>query len=160
MSNKIGINEYRLSDIEKQIVNLKLNILDETFTFNEEEFNLNYLIKLNKFLFNDFYFENEVGTRNIDDIERLFIEKKLKLITNLCISSSEDIEKILVLVTEIWNIQPFIVGNTRTMIAFLKVLNQAFLLDLDMDLNKEIISDPNTFKLKNIVNQKRLTKHK
>lgn len=160
MHNKIGINEYRLRDIEKEIVNLKLSILDDRFTFNENEFNLSYLIKLNNFLFNDFYFDNAKGTRNLEEKEIINIESTLKLITKNCISNPEDIQQTLCLIEKIWNLQPFVVGNTRTMIAFLKVLNEAFLLDLDIDINKEIDSNYDMFKLNNIVNQKRLTMNK
>ena len=160
MHNKIGINEYKLRSVEKNLVNLKLNILDETFTFNQNEFDFDYLVKLNKFLFNDFYFECEVGPRDLNKTEKVTIEHYLKLITSYCISDKDNIEKVLYLVEKIWNLQPFIVGNTRTMIALLKVLNEAFLLDLDVDVNKDISNNPSMFKMGNVVNQKRLTKNK
>ena len=158
--NKIGVNEYKLRDIEKKIVNFKLNLLDETFIFNEDEFDLKYLKKLNDFLFQDFYFEEELGYRYESGIELSIIENKLYQIKKICIHNPEKIEEILNLIYEIWDLQPFMVGNTRTMIAFLKILNMAYLLDLEIDVNKKIISSPSMFKLNNIVNQKRLTKPK
>lgn len=63
-------------------------------------------------------------------------------------------------VEEIWQLQPFIVGNTRTLIAFLKVIDMCFSLGLDIDFNINIESNPNIFKISCKVNQKRLTKQK
>ena len=41
-----------------------------------------------------------------------------------------------------------------------KILNKAFLLGLNIDVNQEITSKPSIFDLNNFVNQKRLTKSK
>ena len=160
MQNKIGQNDYYLEKVERQIINKKLSLLDETFTFNESEFNFKYLDKLNKFLFRDFYSDDEVGLRKMNLLETKIIEFYLNEITRICISTPDDIEHILNIVYEIWHLQPFNNGNTRTMIAFLIIINHAFLLDLDINLNKEIKSGTDMFKLNNIVNQKRLTKNK
>lgn len=160
MSNKIGVNEYRLREIEREIVNVKLNLLNETFTFNEGEFNLDYLKKLNDFLFQDFYNSDELGLRNLSELEVMTIEFHLKSITSICKNDFNNIKDILSIIGEIGNLQPFLVGNTRTLIAFIKVLNGAFLLGLDVDVNKEITNNPNNFRLNNFVNQKRLTIHK
>ena len=156
--NKLGISEYKLRDVEKQIINLKLNILDYYFTFNNEKFDFKFLKKLHEFLFSDFYYSNESGTRNLSNKEEQIIESYLFSINNLCINDSDNIKDILYYVEEIWNLQPFIVGNTRTLIAFIKLINEAFTLNLHVDVNKEILSNPVIFRLDNFVNQKRLTK--
>lgn len=160
MKNKIGISELQLRMIEHRLINQKLNLLDETFTFNESEYNFKYLVLLNDFLFRDFYYNEEIGIRNLNLKEVGQINKYLRKITYLCINKPNEINQILSLVEEIWHLQPFIVGNTRTMIAYLKIISESFLLQIDVDVNREIVSSPNMFKLNNIVNQKRLTKLK
>ena len=70
----------------------------------------------------------------------------------------ENITSVLDIIKDIWLLQPFVDGNTRTLIAYLIILNKAFDLGLNIDLNKEIESGINTFQLNNFVNQKRLTK--
>ena len=160
MQNKIGQNDYYLEKVEREIINKKLSLLDETFSFNQSEFNLKYLDKLNKFLFIDFYNDNEVGLRKMELIESKVIEFYLNKIIKICIYTPDNVEYILKLICEIWYLQPLNYGNTRTLIGFLKVINHSFLLDLDIDLTKEIKSSPKMFKLNYIVNQKRLTKNK
>lgn len=160
MKNKLGINEFRLNEIERKIVNLKLNMLDETFTFNKKELNLDYLISLNKFLFNDFYCGDESVIRNLSANEVEIINKYLKNIIIVCVNDPENIEIILSLIEEIWHLQPFIVGNTRTLIAYLKILSKCFLLEIEVNVNKEITSKPDMFNLNNFVNRKGLTKFK
>ncbi len=158
--NKLGVNEYKLRDIERKIVNLKLNLLDAYFTFNNEELNFKYLIDLHSFLFSDFYFSNEQGTRNLDLVEKDMIELYIKKINYLSLNEPTNVNDILIQFEEIWNLQPFIVGNTRTLIAFLKIVNEAFLLDLNVDVNKNIVNNPKIFRIGNFVNQNRLTSKK
>lgn len=153
MDNKLGLNEFKIIDVEKKIINLKLNVIDEYFTFNENEFNFNYLEKLNKFLFSDIYECIEVN----DEVKNI-INKYLGIITDLLMEDKENITSVLDIIKDIWLLQPFVDGNTRTLIAYLIILNKAFDLGLNIDLNKEIESGINTFQLNNFVNQKRLTK--
>jgi len=160
MSNKSGLSIHRLEKIEKQIINQKLKLLDEYFTFNEISFNFDYLIKLNKFLFEDIYYNDIKTCRNLSREEYSIIEKKIRMIVNHCIENPVPIDSVLDLICEIWDLQPFLVGNTRTMLGFLKVLNCAFLLNLDVDIDKKITSNSRMFDLnEKIVNQKRLTKN-
>ena len=153
MENKLGLGSYKINDVEKKIVNLKLNLIDEYFTFNETDLEFDYLEKINKFLFNDFYKYEEV-----DYAVKKIINKYLIILNDICINESENIETILEIINSIWIQQPFKDGNTRTLLAYLSVLNKAYNLGLNIDLNKEIESGTNTFKLENFVNQKRLTK--
>ena len=153
MENKLGLGSYKINDVEKKIVNLKLNLIDEYFTFNETDLEFDYLEKINKFLFNDFYKYEEV-----DYAVKKIINKYLIILNDICINESENIETILEIINSIWIQQPFKDGNTRTLLAYLIVLNKAYNLGLNIDLNKEIESGTNTFKIENFVNQKRLTK--
>jgi len=155
MNNKLGLSESKIREVEYKVVNLKLKTLDEYFTFNESEFNFNYLENLNRFLFGDFYESNEIK----EDIKNI-INKYLGIIVDVIIEDKNNIESVLNIIKDIWFLQPFADGNTRTLIAYLIVLNKAFNLDLNIDLNKEIESAPNVFELNNFVNQKRLTKRK
>ena len=57
MANKLGIDEYKLEKIEKELVKSKLNLLDFNFTFNLSNFDFAYLISLHNFLFSEIYFD-------------------------------------------------------------------------------------------------------
>ena len=156
--NKIGISEFRLVEIEKQIVKTKLNLIDEYCTFNEEKIEFEYLKKLNTFLFGDLYYKEDIGIRKISKTEKELINQYLSKLIYLCKYKKDSKNEMLDIMKKIWELQPFKIGNTRTLLAYLKVLNNAFLLDLDINLNMEIISSPSMFNLNNFVNQKRLTK--
>ena len=155
MNNKLGLSDFKIIDVEKKIVNLKLNLIDEYFTFNERKLNFNYLEKINKFLFSDIYESIEVK----EDVKNI-INNYLGIITDMLMEDKENITSVLDIIKNIWFLQPFVGGNTRTLIAYLIILNKAFDLGLHIDLNKEIESGVNTFDLNNFVNQKRLTKQK
>lgn len=156
--NKLGIEKNKLDKIEKQIINLKLNMLDETFTFNSTDFDLRYLVKLHSYLFDEFYFNCDRGLRRLSNIEKKLINELLKEISYVCINNPCDINLIINNIVEIWALQPFVNGNTRTLVAFLKVITECFDLNLDMDVNRNIVSNPKTFEKYMLVNQKRLTR--
>ena len=161
MKNKLGVSYTKLIQIETEIVNLKLNLLDEYFTFNENIFSLKYLRKLHKFLFSDLYENIDVETRELNDIEKDYIRDILISLENICIKEPIEIDKVLQMILKLWDFQIFKDGNTRTMLAYLKVINRAFLLNLDIDLNSVISNqDRDNFKKEKYVNQKRLTKSK
>ena len=155
MDNKLGLNGFQIIDVEKKLVNSKLHLLDEYFTFNENEFNFNYLEKINKFLFSDLYENTEVN----EDVKNI-INKYLGIITDMLLEGKENINSVLDVIKDIWFLQPFADGNTRTLIAYLIILNKVFELELNIDLNREIESGVNEFDINNFVNQKRLTKQK
>ena len=159
MDNKLGVSALKLNNIERKIVNIKLNLIDEYINFGRNKFDFEYLKQLNNFLFSDFYFEQELGTRYMSLKEKILVEELLIKIIENCLSN-KDIEEILEIIEHLWHLQLFTVGNTRTLYAYLKVINSAFLLGLNIDCNKEIKSSPKIFELKNFVNQKRLTKIK
>ncbi len=156
MDNNLGLNSNKLTDVERKIINLKLHLLDYSFTFNCNNFNIEFLKRLNGFLFNDFYSDNDL--RPLDEKIINKINKMLDDIIYICINDKNNIKKIIELVKEIWNFQPFLVGNTRTLIAYLKILNECFELDLNINLNMEITNNPDIFDTFNPVNQKGLTR--
>ncbi len=155
--NKLGINEYKLRDIERKIVNLKLNLLDYYFTFNLEKYDLNYLLRLHIFLFGDIYYEEDLSLRKLEQIEIDLINDYMSKIQVLS-SDPSNINIIIDLISKIYTLHPFKNGNTRTLYAFLKIINEEYLLGLDVDVNKDIKSGLATFNINRFVNQKRLTK--
>lgn len=160
MNNKLGMNDFQMMVIEKKLVQMKLNLLNEYFSFNNEKLDLKFLNSLHEFLFCEFYYKEELGTRTLSSDEVQLINKYLEEIINTCIKDPKNIDKILELICLIWNLQPYIVGNTRTLIAYLKIINTCFLLNINVDVNKEIKSGSDMFKKENFVNQKQLTKTK
>lgn len=160
MKNKLGVSEFKLKEVEFKIVNFKFNLLDEYFTFNSNIFELDFLSKLHNFLFSDLYFDYQLQIRTLSKEHRDYINSMFKKIENICKSSNSSKEILLDLIYNIWDLQPFFDGNTRTLLAYLKILNDAFLLGFNIDLNSEIISGKNNFNINNFVNQKRLTKNK
>ena len=160
MENKLGISDAKLFDIERKLVNFKFNLLDEYITFNKNIFELDYLMELHKFLFSDLYFDKDLEIRNLDKIEMNTIETVFVFIEYVCLNNREKTDEILNLVYKLWELQPFQNGNTRTLIAYLYILNKAFLLNMNIDLNSEISNKTTFFELKQLVNQNRLTKVK
>lgn len=160
MENKLGVSNSKLFDIERKIVNFKLNLLDEYITFNKNIFEFQYLIELHKFLFSDLYFDKNLAIRNFDEVEINNIETILVFIENVCINNRDRIDELLSLIYKLWEMQPFQNGNTRTLIAYLYILNKAFLLNMNIELNSEISNKTTFFELSESVNQNRLTKTK
>ncbi len=159
MNNRLNVCMSRLGYIERKIVNIKLNLLDENITFGKNLFDLEYLKCLNNFLFCDLYFEDSLGTREILDDELKKIDKCLTIITKECLTT-RNLKVILENIEYLWHLQIFGIGNTRTLYAYLKIINSAFLLGLNIDPNIEISNNPKIFRLNNFVNQNRLTKTK
>ena len=62
----------------------------------------------------------------MDEYEEKIIDNYLDKLVNICLTNSEDLESIFKIISEIWNLEPFVVGNTRTLIAYLKVINCFF----------------------------------
>lgn len=160
MENKLGVSDAKLFDIERKLVNFKFNLLDEYITFNKNIFDFEYLIELHKFLFSNLYFDKNIEIRNFDKIEINTIETILVFIEDICLNNRDRINELLSLIYKLWEMQPFQNGNTRTLIAYLYILNKAFLLNMNIDLNNEISNKTTFINLNELVNQNRLTKTK
>ena len=159
MRNKLGLTNQKLFSVEKVIVNTKLNLLDEEFVFNNDIFSLEYLRQLHLFLFSDLYYEEDLTFRDLKGEEIRYIEVLLNLIKEFCISENGS-EMLIETLTKLWKLQIFKDGNTRTLLGYLSILNKVFILNLNIDLNKEINSRPSELRSKVFVNQKQLTKAK
>ncbi|MBQ2946627.1 MAG: hypothetical protein IJE04_02080 [Bacilli bacterium] len=160
MINKLGLNEERMLSVEKIIVNTKLNLLDEEFLFNNDIFSLEYIRQMHIFLFGDLYYERDLTFRELSNEEIKYIEVLLNSIKQICINKYDCVEILLETLVRLWELQIFKDGNTRTLLGYLSILNKAFILNLDIDLNKEIKSRASELYVKNLVNQKQLTKSK
>ena len=154
MRNKLGLNEEKLLSIEKEIVSTKLKLLDEEFLFNSDIFTLEYLKEIHLFLFSDLYYDDDLSFRTLSKEELKYIEILFNSIKKICINMYENIEIIMETLVKLWELQIFKDGNTRTLLGYLSILNKAFILNLNIDLNKEIKSRPSELCNKNFVNQK------
>ena len=68
MQNKLGLNELDVLDLEEALVSYKTSLLNEKISFNQTDFNLDYLIKLNEFLFGDLYtYAGKISNRYTQD---------------------------------------------------------------------------------------------
>ena len=159
MKNKLWLNKEKLLSVEKEIVKIKLNLLDEEFLFNNDIFTLEYIKELHIFLFGDLYYEEDLTFRELSKEEIKYIKHLFNSIEEICINNYECTEILLETLVKLWELQIFKDGNTRTLLGYLSILNKAFILNLDIDLNKEIKSRPSELYDKK-VNQKRLTKQK
>ena len=132
MNNILGLNEFDLEIIEEKIYDFKSKLIDEKFTFNEKEFNLNYLIKLHEFLFGDLYFDNGISKR-IKEEDIINISSKINEIVDLIKYDNEndDVNKS---VNDLKDMQIFDDGNNRTIDLFVDIVCKSF----NYELNKEI----------------------
>lgn len=144
MKNKLGLPCSKLFEVEKKLVNFKLNLIDETYTFNSDIFSFEYLKSLNEFLFGDIHPKEYIRTRELSKLDCDFIDDLLRQLQYQVNTLQKD--EIINTITEIWYYQPFIIGNTRTLVAYTKVLNSKYLLDLPINVNGNIESNPRTFK--------------
>lgn len=140
--NKLGIiDPKQLKIIEYYLFNIKYHIIDESYTFNEEDiFNIKYLEKIHLFLFSDVYHKKdckirtELSQESIDKINKKFLEFKSLLHT-------EEIEQIKSVLYEIWEQQIFYDGNTRTILSFLKIVSKIYDFNITYDFTKDINKD-------------------
>ncbi len=100
--------------------------MDYRYTFNESEYSVEFLIKLHKYLFDDIYFLENNDLQDYVDEE--YYAKANNLIKNLIdkgINKQFDRQTSDVFY-ELYTMQLFKDGNTRTLIAFFKIYLQAF----------------------------------
>ena len=134
MDNKLGLNISELNAVEYQIVKTKLKVIDEYMDFNSNNL-FDYLKKLNLFLFEDLYMFNDSNMRVISEKELSRIEEIMFLIRLSALENNLSSLKNLLL--ELYDHQIFQIGNKRTIIGFLKVLNNSYELGLNVDLSKD-----------------------
>ena len=137
--NNLGImNSQTLKEIEYYLFNIKYHIIDENYTFNEEDmFNAKYLEKIHLFLFNDIYALDDCKIKKdaeLEEINRGLKGIKYMLYNNDTKNLKEEIRKI-------WEQQIFYDGNTRTLLCYLKILSNVFDFNITYDFTKDVDKD-------------------
>ncbi len=144
MENKLGLDEEQIILVEHNIIKIKLEILDEYFTFNSFDI-FDYLKKLNLFLFEDLYHFHNSNTRDLNEIE---IKKINYLLSQIKIkASNKDYKSLEDLFLDLYRLQVFKIGNRRTLIGFLKVINNSYDLGLKIDLSQDFSDNYNFFSI-------------
>ncbi|HPE14480.1 MAG TPA: Fic family protein [Bacilli bacterium] len=123
MKNKLGLSDDMLAVVENNLVDYKLTLLDEYFTFNENHRGLEYLKKLHSFLFSDLYDNAGELSKDVDSIREQEAEQ---LLSNIYESIGYlDYSEALIIINEsikdIRDMQIFNDGNARTIYAFVMV---------------------------------------
>lgn len=136
---KLGLNnEQKQNELENKIINLKIELLDSSYTFNENSLNFNYLVKLHNYLFSDFYFfENNDIRGNFSIEEQKYIQKILNELNELGMYAETYYDKIIDYFKTIWGIQIFKDGNYRTLLAFFKVYCDIYNLEFNYNYNNK-----------------------
>lgn len=112
---------------------------------------LGYLNNLNHYLFSGLYSETNLGFRLLDDNEINYLNKLLSDIK--CIHDNKtNLEDLLNIFDELWNLQPFYTGNTRTFIAYFKIICLTFNLPYQINIEGEIRSGFNGIRRILVVN--------
>lgn len=143
INNKLGIIDYfYLEEVEKKLVKNKLDILSYQLTFNETSFDLAYIQKLHNFLFEDIYYEEDLQIRSCYNRENLeLIDKQLKIIREQAVENiltKEDLEQVIY---NLWELQLFKDGNTRTLWAYLKIFIESYNLPFTLSMDSEQIKN-------------------
>jgi len=148
--NKLGILNYKkLKQVEKEIISVKMKLLDTSINFNMSELNLEFLIRLHKFLFGDIYYESQLQPRNLTDEELLEISRIFYALANIGkIACCVDEKTVQALFVRLWDLQIFLDGNTRTLLAFLKLYIERYSLPVEMSKVDKISSSGRMFTLK------------
>ena len=131
MNNKLGLSD--ISYIEEELVEYKSKLINEYITFNEKDFNLNYLIKLYDFLFGDLYYNTNKLSKRVEETNK--IESIIKEIKEM-IYNMEDKQIILDRINDLICMQIFDDGNNRVIKLFFQNIIQAC-----MNNNKEYYNE-------------------
>ncbi|MBE6138270.1 MAG: hypothetical protein E7173_00815 [Firmicutes bacterium] len=137
VANKLGIINYeRLEQIENKIVSVKIELLDENSNFNMTDLNLEFLIRIHKFLFGDIYYDDYLAPRTLNPDEFEKVHSIFELLVQIG-AFRQNLELIPELFIRLWEMQIFRDGNTRTLYAFLKIYVAGYQLPIEYkkDLN-------------------------
>lgn len=150
IKNKLGVRNYEhLAQVEKEIVSTKIKLLDDRITFNIDELNLEFLVRIHKFLFGDIYDEEYTTTRQVTNKELKDLNNIFTQLMKLgIVGENIDLQLLESLFVKLWYYQLFYDGNTRTLLAFLKIYIEYYQLPVEYKTDLEINSDPKIFKLK------------
>lgn len=142
MENRVGIDSpKKLKDLEYYLFNIKYHLIDEYFSFNENDyFTLEYFEKLHEFLFISIYDEQyckireDITEENRKKLRKLFLEIRE-------LSYNFDSESFKEKIYKLWENQIFYDGNTRTILCFLKILSKVSNFKINYDFSKDVEKD-------------------
>ena len=138
MENIIGVSQDKLESLEQKLVNEKLKFLDEYCTFGCDKYDADYLLRLNNFLFGYLYGPLCYRLSAYNGI----INSYMYTINEEGVGD-KNLDVIFDRLQALWDLQPFLVGNTRTFAAFIKIINEAYNLKLNIDPDCELYSGMN-----------------
>lgn len=146
--NKLGICDFfLLEDIEHQIVSMKLSILDSTFTFNCEKFDLTYMERLHAFLFGDIYYFEDLQISNVYSLEELEkVNQEFSDFNQKLLQGDISLKEFKEFFYHIWQYQFFYDGNTRTVLGMMKVYIDSYQLPFFIDTNDDLLYGGEIFK--------------
>lgn len=129
IKNKVGLNDDVLINIEAKLFKYKSAIIDYRFTFNQEYFGIEYLLKLHEFLFGDLYdYAGKISDRYNESDKEEF-DRDIRVIVSLISSKNPDIAHIADLINDFVDKQIFDDGNSRTIHLFFNNIIDCFYLD-------------------------------
>ena len=136
--NNVRISTKRIDELERIMIMSKLESLNGNIAFNCKVLDFEYLIKLHKYLFVDMYGDVLTNTRNMNDKEKKIINKILLRVNEVCKNNRENVYEIIKLLHNVWYLQPFTDGNTRTLIGYLMILKEYYDLDIDFYIHDDV----------------------
>ena len=150
IENKLGIRNYsQLEKVEREIITAKIKLLDDYITFNMDTLNLEFLMRIHHFLFEDIYDKKDLEMRNISDYEQKELNRIFDLLMDLGLQGVNiDIKLTERLFKRLWYLQLFGDGNTRTLLAFLKLYIEYYRLPLQCNIDIDIKSSEKVFTIK------------
>lgn len=136
--NNLGSYIQKMNELEKEAITLRFATLNGNTTFNCEILDFEFLKRLHKYLFCDVYEDELTNTRNMDNKEKKRMNRMLLRVNEICKNNPENIKEIIDLLHNLWDLQPFMDGNTRTLIGYLAVLKEYYNLDIAFDIHDDI----------------------
>lgn len=136
--NKLGISDDEMMQIEDTIIKQKMSILSEKFTFNMDQYNVEYLRRLHAFLFSDLYFDTTtfrsgITDKDLNDTNKLMLRINRDAIEYYNSHDEKVINRMLDKMETICDMQLFKDGNNRTLIAYFTILSSAFQLPIEFN---------------------------
>lgn len=158
--NKLGITDFaKLEKIEKSLVKYKLDILDSDFTFEQDNYGVDYLQQLHNFLFGDLYYEEDLSFRSNYTSEQLEqVDTVLKQLGIRSMNQEIGCEELSIFFQDLWEAQLFHDGNARTLWAFLAMNIEAFQLPMELCMKTDellLSGDVKPYKAFQLVNKKK-----
>lgn len=139
--NKLGITDFfKLEELENKIVQMKLNQLDYLYSFNQDSYNFEYIEKLHNYLFEDIYYPEDIKVRsNYSSRDIQVLDKALAYFYGRLTLEEVTPCQFSDFFYQLWDLQLFPDGNTRTVYGLMKVTIEAYQLPFELAKKPEDI---------------------